>query len=121
MRLQDQDPTTPFPVQLKERTGPITLVNTFVVPEEHAERFERTWREDAGLMKAQPGFISTQLHRGTGGSRLWLNIAVWESTEALHAAFSRPEFQRARAAYPDGITASPHIYTKVAVEGICVA
>ncbi|WP_171166017.1 antibiotic biosynthesis monooxygenase family protein [Streptomyces sp. I05A-00742] len=121
MKLQDHDPTTPFLAQLQERTGPVTLVNTFVVPEEAAERFEKTWREDAGFMKAQPGFISTQLYRGTAGSRLWLNVAVWESTDALRAAFGRPEFQQARAKYSDAITAAPHVYTKVAVEGICVA
>jgi hypothetical protein len=34
-------------------------------------------------MKQQPGFISTQLHRGTAGSTTLVNVAVWESARAL--------------------------------------
>jgi heme-degrading monooxygenase HmoA len=72
-------------------------------------------------MKAQPGFISTQLHRGTVGSRVLVNVAVWESAEALSAAFGSPDFQQALARYPDGTVARPHLVQKVAVGNICVA
>ncbi|MDG4859719.1 antibiotic biosynthesis monooxygenase [Streptomyces sp. T-3] len=121
MTVKDMDPTTPLTAQFQEQTGPITLVNTIVVPRELREGFLDAWREDASFMKSQPGFISTQLHRGTADSQLLVNVAVWESTEALFKAFANPAFQEAAAKYPDGIDAYPHIYQKIAVEGVCVA
>ncbi|WP_306335295.1 antibiotic biosynthesis monooxygenase [Streptomyces sp. KL118A] len=121
MKIEALDPGTPLMKQFQETTGPITLVNVFDVPPELYEEFLTIWRADAAYMKASPGCIRTQLHKGTGGSRLVVNIAVWESTQALFAAFSTPEFQQAAGKYPEGITAYPHAYEKVAVEGICVA
>jgi hypothetical protein len=35
----------------------------------------------------QRRFISTQLHRGTAGSSVLVNYAVWESTEPYKKAF----------------------------------
>jgi heme-degrading monooxygenase HmoA len=71
-------------------------------------------------MKGQPGFITTQLHRGIGGSCVFLNYAVWESVDAFKAAFAQPEFRERLAAYPRSVVASPHLFEKVAVPGICV-
>jgi heme-degrading monooxygenase HmoA len=72
-------------------------------------------------MKRQPRFISTQLHRATGESPTYLNYAVWESTAHFRTAFSHPEFQAGLAAYPLSTVASPHLFQKVAVSGVCVA
>ncbi|MFD9329908.1 MULTISPECIES: antibiotic biosynthesis monooxygenase family protein [unclassified Streptomyces] len=121
MKIEALDPSTPLMRQFQEKTGPITLVNVFDVPPELYEEFLKIWQEDAAYMKGSPGCIQTQLHKGTAGSRLLVNVAVWESTEALLAAFSKPEFQQSAAKYPDGITAYPHVYEKIAVEGICIA
>jgi heme-degrading monooxygenase HmoA len=72
-------------------------------------------------MKQQPGFISTQLHRGIGGSSVFFNYAVWESVEHFKRAFSNPEFQSKMKDYPpSAAAASPHLVKKVAVPGICV-
>jgi len=79
------------------------------------------WADDARFFKAQPGFISTQLHRGIGGSATYLNYAVWESVGAFRAAFANPTFQSKLQHYPDGTTGSPHLFRKMAVEGLCVA
>jgi heme-degrading monooxygenase HmoA len=35
-------------------------------------------------MKQQPGFISTQLHRGTAGSTTYVNVAVWNPLSRIH-------------------------------------
>lgn len=51
-------------------------------------------------MKTKPGFISAQLFRGIGGSRIFTNVAVWESAGRLHAAFGTPEFARHKQRYP---------------------
>ena len=37
--------------------------------------------KEAEKFKEQPGFISTQLHKGIGGSATFINYAVWESAE----------------------------------------
>jgi heme-degrading monooxygenase HmoA len=70
-------------------------------------------------MKEQAGFVSTQLHRGTTGSTTFVNVAVWESARALGRAFSSPKFQARSAGYPESTIAAPHVFTKVAVSGIC--
>ena len=57
---------------------------------------------------------------GIAGSCTFLNYAVWENVSVFRAAFGNPEFQRKLAAYPDSATASPHIFRKMAVEGLCV-
>jgi len=48
-------------------------------------------------------------------------VAAWESARALGRAFGSPEIQARAARYPDSTVAAPHVFTKVAVPGICVA
>ncbi len=96
-------------------------MNVFTLDKADEEGFLATWRDDADFMKRQPGFISTQLHRAIGVSPTYLNYAVWESTAAFRAAFSHPEFRAKLALYPSSAVASPHLFQKVAVSGICVA
>jgi heme-degrading monooxygenase HmoA len=72
-------------------------------------------------MRRQPGFIATQLHRAIGESPTYLNYAVWESTAHFGAAFTHPEFRSKVSAYPSSAVASPHLFQKVAVPGVCVA
>jgi quinol monooxygenase YgiN len=72
-------------------------------------------------MKAQPGFISAQLHRGISESNILTNIAVWQSTAALKAAFELGSFQESLKVYPEGTIAFPHILKRVAVENVCTA
>lgn len=117
----EMDRTVTLADQLKDEGGPVILVNTFVVPPEDADRLLAVWAADAGIMKRQPGFISTQLHRGIAGSGTFLNYAVWETVAHFRAAFTNPEFQAQLAHYPESVTASPHLFRQVAVPGICVA
>ena len=121
VRLREMDEQTTFMQQLQQDAGPIVLINEFNVASEDVESFLEVWADDAAFMKQQPGFISTQLHRGTAGSATFVNAAVWESSSALREAFSSPEFQERAARYPDGAVAAPHVFQKVAVPGICVA
>ena len=121
IKLAEMDERVSFMEQLRHETGPVVLINTFTVAPEDAERLLAVWAEDAAFMKRQPGFISTQLHRGTAGSTTFVNVAVWESAAALRAAFSSPEFRAHTAHYPDSAVTQPHLFQKVAVPGICVA
>jgi quinol monooxygenase YgiN len=112
-KLQSLDPHTPMFAQFREKTGPIVLANTFFVPKERTESFLALFRRQAEFMEAQPGFVSLQLHKGTADSRLLLNVAAWESTEALATAFGSPEFQRMAADFPDDIVSYPHIFEQI--------
>ncbi len=94
--------------------------SVFTYATEDADALLEAWEADAGYMKQRPGFISTQLHRGVAGSSVFLNYAVWESVEAFRAAFTDPQFRAGFARYPDSTVASPHLFQKVAVPGICV-
>ncbi len=118
--LNELDPTATYASQLQEDTGSVVLINTFVAPEGRVDDVAAAWAEDAAYFRAQPGYISAQLHRGIGNSRVLVNIAVWEGTAHLRAAFFNPEFQCHMERYPDGTVATPHVLRKVAVEGICV-
>jgi heme-degrading monooxygenase HmoA len=107
--------------QLQHEVGPVILINTFTVQVDEADQLLQAWAADAAYFKQQPGFISAQLYRGIGGSSVFVNYAVWESVAQFRAAFSRPEFQEHLKAYPPSAIASPHLFQKVAVPGICVA
>ncbi|MEW2296130.1 antibiotic biosynthesis monooxygenase family protein [Streptomyces sp. NPDC006743] len=120
-KLENLDPTTPLFAQFKEKTGPIVLANTFIVPKDRAESFLAHWKKQAEFMKAQPGFVSLQMHQGTAGSLQFMNVAIWESTEALAKALGNPQFQAMSAQVPDDIVSYAHIFEKIAVEGLCEA
>lgn len=121
MTFVEMDPTVALADQLRDEGGPVVLFNVFTAPSEDADRLLAAWAADAAVMKRQPGFISTQLHRGIAGSGAFLNHAVWESVAHFRAAFSNPEFKASLAAYPDTATVSPHLFRPLAVPGICVA
>ncbi|MGJ5756568.1 quinol monooxygenase YgiN [Streptomyces puniciscabiei] len=120
-KLENLDPTTPLFAQFGQKTGPIVLANTFVVPKERSESFLAHWKKQAEFMQAQPGFVSLQMHQGTAGSQLFMNVAIWESTEALAKALGNPQFQAMSAQVPDDIVSYAHIFEKIAVEGLCEA
>lgn len=100
--------------------GPVVLINRFHVPADDEETFLRLWQEDARFMMRH-GCLSGQLYKGIEGSSTYVNIAVWESPQDMARAFGDPEFQRTIARYPESCTASPHLFKKVAVPGVCVA
>ena len=106
--------------QLEENVGPIVFINKFNVKPEEANQFLKAWEKDATYFKSQPGFISAQLHRGIVGSGVFVNYAVWESTALFKKALSKINLQELLSDYPASTVASPHIFKKVAVPGICV-
>jgi heme-degrading monooxygenase HmoA len=119
--LRPLDPAFPIDRQLAVDVTPVVLVNLFTLDAADEPAFLEAWQTDAAFMKRQPGFISTQLHRAVGTQPTYLNYAVWESTGHFRAAFTHPEFRAGLAAYPSSGVASPHLFQKVAVPGICVA
>jgi len=119
--MRPLDPAFPIERQIAIDASPVVLVNVFTLEKADEQTFLEAWQADAHVMKRQPGFISTQLHRAIGESPTYLNYAVWESTADFRAAFSHPEFRAKLSAYPSSAVASPHLFQKVSVSDICVA
>jgi heme-degrading monooxygenase HmoA len=121
LQLKPFDPAFPVERQFPLEAAPVVLVNVFTLDPADEPTFLEVWQDDAAFMKRQPGFISTQLHRAIGDHPTYLNYAVWESNAHFRTAFAQPEFKASVAAYPSSVSASPHVFQKVAVQGICVA
>lgn len=110
-----------FRKQLESKVeGPVILINKFTINPEEVDHFLKAWTSDAELFKQKPGFISTQLHRGIEGSRMFINYAVWESVTKFKDALSKMDEQNGLLEYPADTIVSPHLFKKVAVSGICI-
>lgn len=99
--------------------GSVILINKFTKAQD-VDQFLKACTDDAAIFKRQPGFISTQLHRGIAGSGTFNNYAVWESVAAYKEATSNVGIQARLSNYPASTVVSPHLFKKVAVPGICV-
>ena len=121
MEFAEMDLAVTITEQLDDGGGPVVLVNTLVVLAEDADRTLAALGGDAEVMKRQPGFISTQMHRGIAGSNVFLNYSVWESPAHFKAAFGNPAFREKLSEYPADAKVSTHLFRKIAVAGLCVA
>jgi heme-degrading monooxygenase HmoA len=120
LQLKPLDSTVPIFRQIETEQSPVILVNVFTVAEEDIPTLLAAWTADANWMKQQPGYISTQLHRGIAGSTVFLNYAIWESVAHFRAAFTHPDFKSALANYPSSAVASPHLFERLAIPNLCV-
>jgi quinol monooxygenase YgiN len=120
----DENVTLKDQMEEAKETGSVILINKFNIELDKVELFLREWTEEAIRFKQQPGFISTQLHKGIGKSCVFINYAVWESVElyknALDKVMGSDKIQSRLSKYPDTLVVSPHLFKKVAVPGICV-
>lgn len=119
-KLEELDAAVSLADQMRCDDGPIVLMNVFSVDAEDEQALLSAWAHDADFMKVQPGYISTQLHKGIAGSTTYVNYAVWQNVESFRKAFTHPEFQRRIADYPASAVARPHLFKKLAVENHCV-
>ncbi len=102
-------------------SGPVILINKFSVAPNEIDQFLKGWTTEAGKFKEQPGYISTQLHRGIGESGIFINYAVWESVAYFKKAVTSViDPQDPVSAFPPSTTVSPHLFKKVAVSDLCV-
>jgi heme-degrading monooxygenase HmoA len=79
LKFVELDKRVSLSQQMVTEEGPVFLANVFTVAPEDVDALVDAWTADAEILKAKPGFISTQLHRGIGGSSTFFNYAVWES------------------------------------------
>ena len=120
VQLKPLDEHVPIFHQLNADVSPVVLLNVFTVSESDIPALLKAWEDDANWMKQQPGYISTQLHRGIAGSTVFMNYAVWESVAHFRAAFTHPDFKKALEHYPSSAVASPHLFTRLTVANLCV-
>jgi heme-degrading monooxygenase HmoA len=120
LQLKPLDSIVPIFQQLNADVSPVVLVNIFEVASQDIPALLKAWEADANWMKQQPGYISTQLHRGIAGSTVFMNYAVWESVAHFRAAFAHPDFKAALNQYPASAVASPHLFTRLSVPNLCV-
>ena len=120
VQLQPLDANVPISQQINIDLSPVVVVNIFQVTEGDIPALLSAWEKDANWMKQQPGFISTQMHRGIAGSTLFMNYAVWESVAHFRAAFQHPEFKKSMERYPSSTVASPHLFARLTVPNLCV-
>ncbi len=119
LQLKPLDPVVPIFQQINAEHSPVILVNVFDVAASDIPALLEAWSADANWMKQQPGYISTQLHRGIAGSTVFMNYAIWESVAHFRAAFTHPDFTSALERYPSSAVASPHLFERLAVPNLC--
>jgi quinol monooxygenase YgiN len=119
IKLVEMDEKITVFEQMEANVDSVILINKFNVKPDEVDRFLNDWAEDAKYFKKQPGFVSAQLHRGIGGSCVFVNYAVWESAKHLKRAFNSPDVQSKLERYSPSVVASPHLFKKIAIPGIC--
>jgi hypothetical protein len=120
----EMDENVTLAVQLEEEEGgrPVILINKFNVKPEDLDQLLNAWAVEAAYLKQKQGFIYSQLHRGIGGSCVFINYAVWESVRHTlsrrQAILHLGRLLHLIQIVLRGITLS--FFRKVAVSGICV-
>ena len=99
------------------RQSYVTLINVFEISPDDVEPFLHDWQERAQFLGRQPGFRSLRLHRAlTPDARFQLvNVAEWDSAEALEAATAQDFFQESaqRSMRKFAAAAHPAVYRVV--------
>lgn len=120
-KIVEMDKRASIFMQMEEDIGPVILIERIKVDVEESDLFIKGWATETKKFKKQAGFISTQLHKGIGGSSTFIIYAVWESAKHFKRAVNKiMDTQDRLAAFPPSTVASPHLFRKVAVPGICV-
>jgi len=76
-------------------SDPVILINVFEVPEGDDEQFLASWERSRDVLRKQPGYLSTKLHRSLAPNAdfRYINVAQWESADAFRSATAQPEFR----------------------------
>lgn len=90
--------------------GGVVLINAFEVPVDGDETFLASWERTRGVLREQPGYLATRLHRSLSPEAAFrfVNIARYTSPQAFRAAIGQPGFREAAAAIP--YRAHPGLY-----------
>src|SRR3546814_11611405 len=107
MQFENTDPNVSLEIQVGSgHAGPVVMVGTYTTSPDKMDALLESWTVLAHIMRAQPGLLFCQLHRGIGGARVLMNYAVWESLSAFRSEFADTEFWEAAKNMPEGVVAS---------------
>ncbi|HYZ58634.1 MAG TPA: antibiotic biosynthesis monooxygenase family protein [Nitrososphaeraceae archaeon] len=95
-------------------------MNLYSVDPNKVDEFLKAFAAVSEAFRRQPGYISAQLHRGIAGSGAFVNYAVVESMAEYRKTFADDGVKASLAKFPPSTVAYPHLFTKVAIPGICV-
>lgn len=73
------------------------VANRVPVAPEWAEAFEERFRNRAGQIEQQPGFVRMQVLRPVGEGAPYVVLTVWESEAAFRGWIGSEDFKRAHA------------------------
>src|ERR1044072_6790807 len=75
---------------------PVILINAFEVPEGQDEQFLASWERSRDVLRTQPGYLSTTLHRSLAPDVdfRYVNVARWESAAAFRTTPPQPDCPR---------------------------
>ena len=97
--------------------GAVTFINVFEIDPAQIDDFIVGWKQRGEIMRKQPGFRSFHLHRASSQDAPYqlVNVAQWDSVDALRAATQNDEFQASirEATTRFNAVAHPGVYTTV--------
>ncbi|MGN6793891.1 MAG: antibiotic biosynthesis monooxygenase family protein [Streptosporangiaceae bacterium] len=78
---------------------PLTLINSFEVPGDEADKFVAAWEKTRDYLQTQPGYVDTALHQAVSPNAdfLFVNVAHWQTAEDFSAAIQSPGFLESAA------------------------
>ena len=121
MKTIEMDDDVTLRTQLQQDVGPVIQITKYTMKPEDVDEFLKTWASAAEIAKeAVRGVISAQLHRGIGGSNVFVAHIIFESTEDIRDLYKNPELPAVLSTYPSSLVVTPHLFQKVAVKGICL-
>lgn len=121
MKIVEMDEKVNRNTQLQQDVSAVIQMSTYTMNPDDVDQFLKTWASVAEIAKkSTPGVISAQLYRGIAGSSAFVAYLVFESTEAIRQLYKNPDFPAKISEFPESTVASPHLFQKVAVPGICV-
>jgi quinol monooxygenase YgiN len=98
-------------IAIKKSNPVITMVNVFTVESQKQQALLDALRSELDtVMRQQPGFIASGIHRSLDGARV-VNYTQWESQAAFEASHQNPDYLALREANKDLlISADQHLY-----------
>jgi heme-degrading monooxygenase HmoA len=88
----------------------VTFINAFKLDPRQVDSFMTGWEERAAFMIKHPGFRSLRLHRAITKDVPFqiVNVAEWDSADALRAATAQPIFMESVQRSMDEFDVSGH-------------
>jgi heme oxygenase (mycobilin-producing) len=99
------------------KSGPVVFINVFDIAAADLDAFTAQWEQRAEMMRAKPGFRAFHLYRALSTQARFqlVNVAEWDSEEAVKAATSDERFQASiqQSAAQFDVSAFPAVYRAV--------